>query len=181
VLLDRALRAFVRAGADAAGALLRWGAQRALGLVAGPSRDAPAAKADVQAEALSLTQPTAVVIDHPDRRPLPEDGRQTVHFGLDGENYEIDLSDESATELRSALRRYVDAGRRVGQEPGMRIAAGTVRSRPRPAKEQRDDSAAIRDWARTHGIHVADRGRIPANVVEAYAADHRGSRGLTTS
>jgi nucleoid-associated protein Lsr2 len=157
------------------------GVLNALDMVAGPPSEAPAVPADVHAEAFSLTQPTAVVIDLPDRRALPQDGSQTVRFGLDGENYEIDLSDGRATELRSALRRYVDAGRRVGQEPEMRIAAGSVRSRPRPGKEQRHDPAAIREWARTHGHHVADRGRIPANVVEAYAAEHRRSRALTTS
>jgi Lsr2 len=37
----------------------------------------------------------------------------TVRFGLDGTEYEIDLNAGHARELRDALARYVDAGRRV--------------------------------------------------------------------
>jgi len=37
----------------------------------------------------------------------------TVLFGLDGTQYEIDLSTDHAKELRTALARYIDAGRRV--------------------------------------------------------------------
>ena len=38
----------------------------------------------------------------------------TVRFGLDGTEYEIDLSAEHAQELRGALARYVGAARRAG-------------------------------------------------------------------
>jgi hypothetical protein len=31
---------------------------------------------------------------------------------------------------------------------------------------------AIRDWAKTEGWAVSDRGRLPNNVVEAYDAAH---------
>ena len=32
------------------------------------------------------------------------------------------------------------------------------------------DTKAIREWARENGYDVSDRGRIPANVIDAYAA-----------
>ena len=38
----------------------------------------------------------------------------TIRFGLDGAEYEIDLSAGHVKELRDALARYVDAARRVG-------------------------------------------------------------------
>ena len=38
----------------------------------------------------------------------------TIRFGLDGTEYEIDLNDEHARELREALARHVGAGRRAG-------------------------------------------------------------------
>jgi nucleoid-associated protein Lsr2 len=47
-----------------------------------------------------------------------------VRFGLDGTEYEIDLNEQHARQLRDALARYVSAGRRptallAGQrEPG---------------------------------------------------------------
>lgn len=33
-------------------------------------------------------------------------------------------------------------------------------------------SGPIRDWARAHGYHVADRGSIPRAVADAYQAAH---------
>ena len=38
---------------------------------------------------------------------------QTVHFALDGTDYEIDLSDEHAAELRDCLAPWIAAGRRA--------------------------------------------------------------------
>jgi Lsr2 len=32
----------------------------------------------------------------------------------------------------------------------------------------RERTTAIREWARQHGHKVADRGRIPASVIDAY-------------
>jgi hypothetical protein len=32
---------------------------------------------------------------------------------------------------------------------------------------------AIRDWAKSSGWAVSDRGRLPSNVVEAYDAAHK--------
>jgi hypothetical protein len=88
----------------------------------------------------------------------------TVRFGIDGSLYEIDLNTAHAEELRSALARYASAGRKV---------TGTPR---RPAKSQGKAAAngfstiEIRDWAKTNGIEVKDRGRIPADVVTKFRA-----------
>jgi Lsr2 len=43
---------------------------------------------------------------------------ETVSFGLDGQNFEIDLGARNAKSLREALRPYTEAGRRYG--PGRR-------------------------------------------------------------
>jgi Lsr2 len=42
-----------------------------------------------------------------------------------------------------------------------------VESRPR---SNREETHAIREWARQHGHQVNDRGRIPKSVIEAYQA-----------
>jgi len=88
----------------------------------------------------------------------------TVSFALDGSDYEIDLSEAHARELRATLARYAGAGRKV---------TGTTR---RPAR-RRDRAAAdghstteIRDWAKANGFEVKDRGRIPAGVVAGFQA-----------
>src|SRR4051812_8592513 len=42
------------------------------------------------------------------------DAAETVSFALDGVDYEIDLSDEHANELREAISLYVGHARRTG-------------------------------------------------------------------
>ena len=91
---------------------------------------------------------------------------ETVEFGLDGVSYEIDLSSKNASKLRNDLKQWVDAGRRVG---GRRRGRSTGTGRGRAAID-REQSAAIRDWARRNGHNVSTRGRIPADVIDAFHA-----------
>jgi hypothetical protein len=93
------------------------------------------------------------------------DDISTVSFGLDGAEYEIDLTEANADHLRTALEAYVTAARRTGGriKRGSRPVTGTAR----PAAS-RDQTRAIREWARENGYELADRGRIPVNVIEAF-------------
>ena len=38
---------------------------------------------------------------------------ETVRFGLDGRDYEVDLSKKNAKSLRDGLKRYVKVGRKA--------------------------------------------------------------------
>ena len=91
---------------------------------------------------------------------------ETVEFGVDGKNYEIDLSKENAGKLRDALAEFVGAARKAG---GRRQRGGSAPAAPvrRPSID-REQNQAIREWARKRGMKVSDRGRIPAEVLEAY-------------
>jgi Lsr2 len=91
------------------------------------------------------------------------DATETVSFGLDGRSYEIDLNDKNAGKLRDALAPYVAAGRRNG---GSRNSAAKRRTQVGTSARE------IRDWARSNGRKVPDRGRIPADVREAFEAAH---------
>lgn len=93
----------------------------------------------------------------------PGDG-DTVLFSLDGVAYEIDLTDAHAAQLRDAFAVYIDAAR-----PIARGAASTGASSPRRRGGQRD-YAPIREWAKANGFEVSERGRVPANVLDAYDA-----------
>ena len=92
---------------------------------------------------------------------------ETVEFGLDGASYQIDLSGDNAERLPDALGDFVEHARRAG---GRKRAAGrpTVGRAPRAASADREQNQAIREWARKQGMQVSDRGRIPAEVLEAY-------------
>jgi hypothetical protein len=90
----------------------------------------------------------------------------TVRFGLDGAEYEIDLNAKHAEALRKALARYVDAARRA---PGA-AARRPGRSGRKPASANGTDPTAVREWAKSQGIEVKDRGRVPAELVVKFKA-----------
>jgi hypothetical protein len=84
----------------------------------------------------------------------------TVRFGLDGTEYEIDLSAAHGDELRRALEPFLAHARRAG---------GTARSAARTRRGSAAvDTAKVREWAKGQGIGVKQRGRVPADVVELY-------------
>ncbi|RCW42937.1 Lsr2 protein [Halopolyspora algeriensis] len=100
------------------------------------------------------------------------EAESTVEFGLDGVDYAIDLSADNAAELRDALAAYVAGSRRIGGrkrsggKAGKTSKAGKTASSPNTADRERNQ--AIREWAREQGMQVSDRGRIPAEIVDAY-------------
>ena len=92
---------------------------------------------------------------------------ETLEFGIDGRNYEIDLSKENATRLRDAFAEFVGSARRLSGGRGRRPAAAAAATTRRPSID-REQNQAIRDWARKRGMKVSDRGRIPGEVLDAY-------------
>jgi hypothetical protein len=161
LLLNRAIQAVVTCGARTLNRLLDQ-------LV----DDAPGVHPDESKQAVPGALQTAVLhVDDLSGQTHFAGQNQTVRFALDGQSYEIDLSDQDAADFRRALQPYVQSGRQAsrrtrnsasprGRTPGRR---GTQAGR-------REDNAAIRDWARAHGHEVSDRGRIPMHVVQAYQA-----------
>ena len=81
------------------------------------------------------------------------DATETISFGLDGTSYEIDLNDKNASKLRDALAGYVGHARKVGaaSRRGRRTAAAAAGG---PSRRE------IREWARSQGMDVPDRGRV---------------------
>lgn len=88
---------------------------------------------------------------------------ETVTFALDGKTYEIDLTTANADKLRGVLEPYVKSGRRTGG----RSARGKGRAASSSGSSSQD-TAKIRAWAKEQGYEVNDRGRVPANIREAY-------------
>jgi hypothetical protein len=87
----------------------------------------------------------------------------TVRFGLDGAEYEIDLNTKHADALRAVLSQYVAAARRSA---GARKPARSGRR----ASGNTLNSTEVRDWARSQGIEVKDRGRVPAELIVKFKA-----------
>jgi hypothetical protein len=86
---------------------------------------------------------------------------ETVSFALDGAEYEIDLSSRNASGLRDALAPWVSHARKIGGR------------RKRATKSTGSASTSdIRAWALANGHEVSSRGRVSAEVRDAYEKAH---------
>jgi nucleoid-associated protein Lsr2 len=95
---------------------------------------------------------------------------ETVMFAIDGREYEIDLSLDNAGELRDNMARYLAKARKLTAVPTSRARSnGNGGNR---ASVDREQLRAIREWARQHGHNVSDRGRISAEIKQAFDAAH---------
>jgi hypothetical protein len=99
------------------------------------------------------------------------DASETVSFGLDGVDYEIDVNEKNALALRSAVLGYAEHGRRLKKgsrkSPGLspvRVSGSNSTAVPKHSAKE------IRDWARTNGIDIPDRGRVPQEVRNQFEA-----------
>lgn len=84
---------------------------------------------------------------------------ETIVFGVDGRDFEIDLNAKHAARFRKQLATFVDRARPMRAHQ-LRASARTSASRER--------SRAIRVWAEEQGLKVADHGRLPLNVIQEY-------------
>ena len=103
-------------------------------------------------------------------------GTETIQFGIDGQQFEIDLNTKNAKALRKVLADFTAAARPVR-------ASGANSERPTPPRARRsaakstgsgrtssDVTSAIRSWASANGLEVAARGRISSDVRAQYEA-----------
>lgn len=90
------------------------------------------------------------------------DAAGTVRFGLGGTDYEIDLSQKHADELAAAISPFIAVARKVP----------SVRRPVRGTRAARHDQSDVRAWARSEGLKISDRGRIPADVLTKYESAH---------
>jgi hypothetical protein len=114
-------------------------------------------------ESANMAQKTIVsLIDDISGGPADE----TVSFGVDGQDYVIDLAADSAGKMRVVIGRYAGVARVVKVTPvrprrHTRTGAGRQRSRE------------IRQWAIERGLLTSERGRIPEHVAREYEASKR--------
>ena len=80
----------------------------------------------------------------------------TVHFSIDSSVFEIDLSEQHATNLRKALEEYTKYARKIKARASNALVEPQV----------------VRSWAQTQGVKVSSRGRVAGQVVAQYKAAH---------
>lgn len=94
-----------------------------------------------------------------DEKEIPAGEHRSHTFGIDGQEYEIDLCARHSEKFSEAVGKFAEHARRGA-------ARGAGRRRRTAANRQR--SAEIRAWAKESGIQVSDRGRIPAHVLAGF-------------
>jgi hypothetical protein len=112
------------------------------------------------------------LIDDLDGSEIATGGGERIEFSLRGVDYQIDLGSSNIAKLDKALKPFVDAAVKVrstrGRKPAKSVA-GNVNGNGATSKEQ---LSAVRTWARKNGFDVSDRGRLRAEILEAFEAAH---------
>jgi hypothetical protein len=121
---------------------------------------------------------------HPARKPMAQkvmliddldgsEGAETITYTLDGQEYEIDLSEENAEKFRTALAPFIEKSRTVERPAIMTLAPVRTGRRQRSGGSGRDDISQIRAWAESQGLDVSTRGRIKKEILDAYDEAHQ--------
>lgn len=101
---------------------------------------------------------------------------ETVPFSWNGTSYAIELCQEHLDEFTQTMESFTSAARREGTAAGSRrrrsgpVGGDGAGRRPSRAGKPKEDLPAIRAWARAEGYKVSDRGRISAEIRQAWEA-----------
>jgi hypothetical protein len=115
-----------------------------------------------------------ILVDDMDKASVATD---TVPFAYRGKWYEIDLSPDNVARFDNDMTKWIDASRVISAggkkptTPAKKTTNGSANGNGSSSVDTTDKSeyyAGVRTWARANGKHVADRGRIPGEVIDAY-------------
>lgn len=105
----------------------------------------------------TVTNTTVTVTDDLDGK----NGAETVLFSLDGVDYSIDLGALNRKNFRASMQKYIDAAK---------VVTPVKARKSKTSAKPNGDASLIREWARTNGIAVGERGRLNPSVIEAFNA-----------
>ncbi|MFY2787059.1 Lsr2 family protein [Rhodococcus sp. KRD162] len=106
------------------------------------------------------------LVDDIDEKPI-ESGGEHITYSVNGVSYEIDLSDKNAKEFHRKLDYYIEHSTKLGGKRTKKSGASAA-----GAKRDANQTKAIREWAKANGHTISARGRIPAEVEQAFDAAH---------
>lgn len=101
-------------------------------------------------------------------------GGGTVRFSVEGKNYAIDLGVKNTEAFHKDLEKWIahaaeEGGSTRGRPRGSGAGKGATAS-GRPKEELQ----AIREWAGKNGFEVSPRGRVKADIIDAFDKAHAG-------
>ncbi|MET8839666.1 Lsr2 family protein [Streptomyces rubiginosohelvolus] len=88
---------------------------------------------------------------------------------VDGAGVEIDLNPDSYDKLMDALKPFFKAEHAQRTRVSLLVKSAGKATKPSATSGAgKQNTAEIRKWARENGHNVNDRGRVPAEIREAY-------------
>jgi hypothetical protein len=103
----------------------------------------------------------AVIKDDLTGEIVDEKDAETIEFTVNNKTYTIDLGTKNAADFHRALGKYIAVATKV---------AGTKTHKP--ARSNKEDLAAIREWGKQNGFKVSERGRVSSELKDAYTSAH---------
>ncbi|WOI86005.1 histone-like nucleoid-structuring protein Lsr2 [Rhodococcus qingshengii] len=116
---------------------------------------------------------TTEYYDDFDDKPIQEGLVETIKYSWDGDDYTIDLRPENASKFRKDMEKWVAASAKEAKTTRRRRTSTTTGTRPDTSSgRSKEELAAIRDWWRSQGNEIADRGRVAQHIQEAFDEAH---------
>ena len=94
----------------------------------------------------------------------------TVAFTVEGQSYECELCEAHLIEFREAMEIWSSHARNAGRSRGGSSGSARGRKRSGGGGGEGASTAEVREWARSQGIPVSARGRVPAELHARFEA-----------
>ncbi|MCU1694119.1 MAG: Lsr2 family protein [Mycobacterium sp.] len=115
-------------------------------------------------------QTITTIVDDFDGNAIDENLVETIEFSVQGSSYRMDLRPENAAKFRKDLEKWIAAAPKITGRRGRPKGSGARASTG--SRLSSEELGAIREWARKQGYEVSDRGRIKAEIQDAYNKAH---------
>ena len=111
------------------------------------------------------------LIDDLDGKPIDTGLAHEVTFSYQGTDYRIDLRPTNADKLEAVFAPYIEVAEKVSSAGKSRTQTPTATKKLGSGRSA-EQLKAIRDWAGKNGFDVAIRGRVKAEIIDAFDAAH---------
>lgn len=111
------------------------------------------------------------LIDDLDGKPIDAGLGHEVTFSYQGADYRIDLRPTNVDKIEAVFAPYIKVAEKVSSAGKARTKTSTA-TKTSGSGRSVDQLKAIRDWADKNGFDVSPRGRIKADVIDAFDAAH---------
>jgi hypothetical protein len=111
------------------------------------------------------------LIDDLDGKPIDAGLEHEITFSYQGADYRIDLRPTNADKIVAAFAPYINAAEKIPSVGKARVKTPTA-TKTSGSGRSAEQLKAIRDWAGKNGFGVSPRGRIKADVIDAFDAAH---------